>query len=434
LTRAVESPLVRGGLTIVAGVLTGNVLGFVRVAVTAYLLGTHSRADTLAVAMGPMDTLNAVLINSIVFAFVPMLAAASEERRPVLFRQLHRLFSWVLLAIAAVLIGTAPWLMRALAPGLDPQYFGAAVTLLRIFALSTLAAGTAALYSALLYTDRRFAPAAFYQAAINVCTIAGALSLWKLLGIYAFALGYTAGSFGQLAIVYCATRRELAGPRQTGSPISWREILAKPAFFVVYATGLGLNMTFTRAWATHAGPGMAAALDYCMRGVSVPLALLVNPISNSLLPEIARLRSLFRWREAFRLIDKTIGVTALVAVGGCGFALVFRQPAIRVFFQRGSFTAESTLLVSAVFLGLGPSLLGWSLMEISARSLFALERPWPPVIAALVPLLVNVAFTLALHSHQPQWIGLGATIGLLLGFLTLFVLMHSGRKRWLASE
>ena len=50
----------RGGLTIVAGVLTGNVLGFVRVALTAYLLGTHSRADSLAVAMGPMDTLNSV--------------------------------------------------------------------------------------------------------------------------------------------------------------------------------------------------------------------------------------------------------------------------------------------------------------------------------------------------------------------------------------
>ena len=31
----------------------------------------------------------------------------------------------------------------------------------------------------------------------------------------------------------------------------------KPAFFVVYAVALGLNMTFTRAWATHAGPGMA---------------------------------------------------------------------------------------------------------------------------------------------------------------------------------
>lgn len=415
--------------------LTGNVLGFVRVAVAAYLLGTHSRADTLAVAMGPMDTLNSVLINSIVFAFVPMLAAASEENRAALFRSLHRFFSWVFLVLAGVLIAAAPWIMRALAPGLDPQFFESAVLLLRIFALSTLAAGTAALYSALLYTDRRFAPAAFYQAAINVCTIAGALTLWKVLGIYAFALGYTAGAFVQLGIVFVATRRDLAGqPRLAGSSLSWREILAKPAFFVIYATGLGLNMTFTRAWATHAGPGMAAALDYCMRGVSVPLALLVNPISNSLLPEIARLRTLLHWREAFRLIDKTVALTALVAVGGCGFALIFRQPAIALLFQRGSFTAESTLLVSAVFLGLAPSLVGWSLMEVCARSLFALERPWAPVIAASVPILVNVVVTFVWHTHQPQWIGLGASIGLFLGFVTLFALAHSGRKRWLAER
>ena len=167
--------------------------------------------------------------------------------------------------------------------------------------------------------------------------------------------------------------------------------------------------------------------------MSVPLALLVNPISNSLLPEIARLRSLFRWREAFRLIDKTVALTALAAVGGCGFALVFRQPAIALLFQRGSFTAESTVLVSAVFLGLGPSLVGWSLLEISARSLFALDRPWPPVIAALLPVLVNVIFTLSRHSHRPESLGLGASIGLITGFLTLFALVHSGRKKWAAA-
>ena len=79
LTRAVESPLVRGGLTIVAGVLTGNVLGVFRVALIAYLLGTHSHADSLAVALGPLDTLNSVLINSVIFAFVPMLTAARRR-------------------------------------------------------------------------------------------------------------------------------------------------------------------------------------------------------------------------------------------------------------------------------------------------------------------------------------------------------------------
>src|SRR5262249_57482057 len=115
--------------------------------------------------------------------------------------------------------------------------------------------------------------------------------------------------------------------------MGWGGVLGRAAFFVVYAAGLGLNITFTRAWATHGGPGMAAALDYCMRGVTVPLALLVNPISNSLLPEIARLRSLLRLRKALRLIDRTIALTALIAVAGVGFALFFRQPAIALLFQ-----------------------------------------------------------------------------------------------------
>jgi putative peptidoglycan lipid II flippase len=176
---------------------------------------------------------------------------------------------------------------------------------------------------------------------------------------------------------------------------------------------------------------MAAALDYCMRGVGVPLALLVSPISNSLLPEISRLRSLSRMRDAFRLIDRTVLLTALAALGGCAFAILFRVPAIRIAFERGSFTADSTRLVAAVFLGMGPCMLGWSLIEVMARSLFALERPWPPVLAAVVPLLLNVVITLRLRSFRPEWIGLGASLGLLAGFVVLFVIAHAGRRRWL---
>jgi putative peptidoglycan lipid II flippase len=168
-----------------------------------------------------------------------------------------------------------------------------------------------------------------------------------------------------------------------------------------------------------------------MRGVGVPLALLVSPISNSLLPEISRLRSLARMRDAFRLIDRTVLLTALAAVTGCGFAIVLRRPVIGILFQRGSFTAESTGLVAAVFLGMGPSMVGWSLIEVTARSLFALDRPWPPVLAAMVPLLLNVAITLRLRSFRPEWLGLGASVGLMAGFVVLFAIAHAGRRRWL---
>ncbi len=40
--------------------------------------------------MGPLDTLNSVLINSMVFAFVPMLTACQGEARTALFLKLNR--------------------------------------------------------------------------------------------------------------------------------------------------------------------------------------------------------------------------------------------------------------------------------------------------------------------------------------------------------
>src|SRR5262249_9149396 len=152
--------------------------------------------------------------------------------------------------------------------------------------------------------------------------------------------------WSQFALVYFATRRSLRNSAAAACEVNWRDLLAKPAFFLVYASGLALNITFTRAYATHAGPGMAAALEYCMRGVGVPLAILVNPMAISLLPEFARLRSLMRIREAFPLIDRPVALAAALAVAGCAFALIFRDPAITLVYQRGSFTEDSTRLVA----------------------------------------------------------------------------------------
>ena len=423
----------RGGLTIGVGIIAGNLIGFVRLALTAYLLGTHTQADSLAVAVGPLDALNAVLINTMVFAFVPMLTERQGAERTALFLKLNRWFAWLFSLLTLGMVVSAPWLIRILAPGLDPHYYQTAVRLLRIVALSIVAAGSAAVNSALLYTDRRFAPFAYYQASLNLFTILGALSLWRLLGVYGFAIGYSMGAWVQFAVVYFCARKGLETKDLPACQVHWREILTRPVTISLYAAGLALNMVFTRAWATQAGPGMAAAMDYCMRGVGVPLAFLVSPISNSLLPEIARLRSQLRLREAFRLIDKTLGLAALAAVGGCACALLLRQPVIALMFQRGSFTAESTSLVSAVFLGLAPSLIGWALLELTGRALFALDRPGLPLSAAFIPVLCNLTLTLWMRSAKPELIGLGASVGLMVGFLALFAAAHTSRKQWMGN-
>jgi len=204
-------------------------------------------------------------------------------------------------------------------------------------------------------------------------------------------------------------------------------MVSRPASILVYGGLVSLNTVFSRAWATSAGPGMAAALDYAMRCVGVPLAFLVMPVSNSLLPEIARLRSMSRIKEAYRLIDSTTALTALAAVAACAAGVAFRSPLIRLLFERGSFSSESTALVAAVFLGFAPSLVGWTLLELTSRTLFALDQPWLPVLASAVPVLLNIGLSVGFRVQAPQFIGLGASCGFLAGFFLLIILARKNR-------
>jgi putative peptidoglycan lipid II flippase len=414
-----------------ACILLGNITGFFRVAVTAYLLGTHARADALAVAMGPLDTLNSVIVNTMLFAFVPMLLFRHAGDRAALFARAARVYTWM---CAGVSLGTAvfaPQWIAVLGPGLAAPERAQAVVLLRWLAPSTLFAARAAIFSALLYTERRFVIPGMYQTCLNAATIAGALLLRQTVGVNGFAIGYTAGSALQLVLTWRFSRA-LRRDRSSNLRVPIKEVLLKPGMFLLYAGLIAGNLVVTRVFATHARPGMAAAFDYCMRCVSVVLAYLVYPVASTLVPEIARLRGTNATSKAYSLIDSAVLPMAVAAVLSCALGILLRTPIIALLFERGNFTAESTQLVSAVFLGIAPSLIGWALLDVIARCFFALNRPRLPVMAAFVPITVNLAVTSILRAEgrlsSPVMLGLGASIGLFVGFAVLFAMIHLRRR------
>lgn len=426
-----KNRLVHGGLIVGAGILLGNISGFFRVAVTAWLLGTHARADVLAVAMGPLDTLNSVIVNTMLFAFVPMLLLRRDGDRATVFARSARVFAVIVLALSIAVAVFAPQLIPIVGPGLGPLERTQATVLLRLFAPATFFSGCAAIFSALLYTDRRFLVPGLYQTCLNGGIVAGALLLRKTSGINGFAIGYTAGTALQLLLTWFFSRDLRREPR-SALRLSMSEVMLRPGMFVLYGGLIAGNLVVTRAFATHAGSGMAAAFDYSTRCTSVVLAYLVYPVASTLIPEIARLRGTNDTRKAWSLIDRGVGLMALAATASCAIGILLRTPVIALLFERGSFTAESTRLVSAVFLGFAPSIVGWALLDLIARCFFALDRWRLPLIAAFIPITLNVAITSFLRAsgrlRDPAFLGLGASIGLLAGFAALFVMIHIRRN------
>jgi putative peptidoglycan lipid II flippase len=417
-----ESNLVRGGLVVGGGILLGNITGFGRVLVTAWFLGTHARADALAVAIGPIDTLVTALINTMLVSFVPMLMLRREDNGAALFQRAAHVFPRILVAVTTLIILAAPELISLLGPGLARAQHDDAVVLLRLVAPATFFGGCSAIFTALLYTERRFLMPALYQTCVNGAMILCAVSLWRVLGVKGFALGYTVGAAIQMSLTWYASRDlRRAQPVTSGAAVGLGEILGRPSMFLLYAALISANVLVTRAYATHAGPGMAAAFDYCLRCVSVVIAYLVYPVANSLLPEIAHLRSTGETRKAYRLINKSIGLMAVASVVACAIGLAVRTPVIAMLFERGSFTAQSTQLVSGVFLGFAPCIIGWTLMDLVSRCFFALDRPKLPMMAAFIPVSINLLVMLLLGKRSdPVLMGLGTSIGLAVGFLALF--------------
>lgn len=413
------------------GLLAGNITGFFRVAVTAYLVGTHARADALAVAVGPLDTLNSVIVNTMLFAFVPMLMLRQGADRMALFARASRVFAVILLAVSAGAVILAPNIIQLLGPGLAQPQKEQAVHLLRLLAPSTLLSGGAAIYSALLYTERRFIVPGLYQVCLNGVTILGALTLWNVLGMDGFVIGYTCGAGLQLVLTWRATRELRKAPcAALVEPVT--AILLKPGMFVLYGGLIAANIVVTRAFATHGPAGTAAAFDYCMRCANVVMAYLVYPVAGTLVPEIARLRGANELGRGYRLIDRSVGIMAAASAAACALAILLRTPVITVLFERGNFTAESTRLVSGVFLGFAPSLMGWALMDVIARCFFALDRPKLPVLAAFIPVTMNLAVSSFLRAEgrlgDPAMLGVGPSIGLVAGFVVLFGLIHLTRR------
>jgi putative peptidoglycan lipid II flippase len=120
----------------------------------------------------------------------------------------------------------------------------------------------------------------------------------------------------------------------------------------------------------------------------------------------------------------------VISVASSLAGMWLRTPAIRLLFERGSFTPDSTRLVAAVFLGFVPSIVGWALMDLISRCFFALDRPKMPLAAAAIPVSINLAIMSVMgRIGDPVYLGLGASAGLLAGSLALFIATHPRRRK-----
>jgi putative peptidoglycan lipid II flippase len=223
--RSARAGLLGASAVMAAGTVVSRLSGFVRSALLAAALGTQLHADVFTIANTVPNMLYILLAGGVLNAvLVPQLVRAMErdpDRGDAYTNRLVTVVAVFLAGVSAVLVLTAPWLMRLF---LDPELFTDALTEQResVIAFARLCLpqvffyGMFVLLGQVLNARGRFGPMMWAPIANNVISVAvllvylgvyGPASGAELLGGYTrgqellLGVGSTLGIAAQLAVL-----------------------------------------------------------------------------------------------------------------------------------------------------------------------------------------------------------------------------------------
>jgi putative peptidoglycan lipid II flippase len=232
----------------------------------------------------------------------------------------------------------------------------------------------------------------------NAGIIGGAVLLSPSMGIYGVAVGVVTGAALHLLV-------QLPGLRGRGARYAYGLGLDSPAVRrVARLMGprvLGLAVTRVNFWvntnlASAFGEGSVSALDYAMRVMLLPLGVVAQAIGIAAFPTFSELVARGELDTVRRTFASTLRGVLYLALPATAGLLVLRVPIVRLLFERGEFTAESTASVAwaLVFFVLG--LAGHAVLEIVVRAFYALHDTRTPVVVGSAAMALNVALAIVL--------------------------------------
>ncbi len=399
LLKIVRRPYVSSLLAITVITMGVKVVVAAKEIAVSYRYGVSDQLDAYLIAFLYASFMVNILGNSFNLAIVPTYV---RVRREAGFRSARHLFGNItgwslvfLLAVCLVLALLSGSVLPLMGSAFSPQKMALTRNLVWVMLPVTLIFSLSAVWGSVLNAHRCFRLVAL--APVCVPLAIAALVLWRGLqwGAYALAAGTLAGYGAELALLGWRLRRlDLSPrPRLTRPDTDLRHIGRQMLPLMVGSLMTTGMVLVDNAMAAMLAPGSVAALNYGYR-----LAGMIFTLCASLwivaLPEFSSLVAARRLPEVVRsLRNHFLGIFAT----GVPLALalyLLSEPVVRLFFQRGAFTAADTRVVAQVQAFYVIQIPFYVLNMIMVRLLSAMHRNHILMISGSLNLCLNVAFNL----------------------------------------
>jgi putative peptidoglycan lipid II flippase len=416
--------------TAIFSVATGvsRVVGLVREIVFASYFGTTGNASAFTIAnLVPNLIAQLFAQSALSAAFVPVFSDLLQKGRRKEALGLASTLFWIMLAALGAL--TAFFILAAgvimpifIGPTFSSQLVGLTVGLSRVLFPVILLLGLNGLLVGILQSYDHFTiPAispAIWNAVIIVLLVVLAPHLHGQHEIYAYAIGILVATVVQLGLAFGALGRIDFRLR---IHVDWHDPRVKQVFALMLPVVIGLGIVnldqlINSAFGSLVSEEAPRAIENAFRVYMLPQGIFSVAVATVLFPTLSRMASR-RDAAAMRgAVGNGMRQIILLMLPAAAFMAVLATPIVRLLFQRGVFTSQSTHLVSLALFWFAFSLPFAGINLLLTRTFFAVQRPWIPTRLAAINIVVDVIVSVGLYKP------LGIT-GLVLGTVAANVVM-----------
>lgn len=385
------------------GAMTGisRVFGFVRDMLIARFLGAGRLSDVFFAAFKLPNLFRDLLGEGALSAiFIPMYTDMKKDEGFA-----KNVFSWlmvILLGITIIFEIFMPLVIWALAPGFseDPGKMQLTVTIARIMFFYVIFICGAAFLSAVLNAHSRFLLAAFMPVLLNImliCALTGSIWYGNQYIIYVMAATVVLSGIIQFAVLWRRIRSKHFGLRLIIP--HWNDQI-KDMFkrFGVSLVGSGFYQitiivgTLVASWQS----GAVSWLYYSDRMVQLPFAMIGLAVGTVLISSISKALTDKNMRSVYLQQNSSMRRSMMLIMPCVVGLFVLAEPIIRILFQHGAWTPESTQAVALAIRIQCLVLPAMLISQIYSKTLYASQDVNTPVRTSVISLGVATVIYLAL--------------------------------------
>ena len=415
--------------------LLGKAMGLLRDMLMGRSFGTGAAANAFLTASRiPRNFFDAIFAAAISASFIPVFNEYLEKRgKDEAFRLANAFITVTALASAAMsLAGMAlsGQLTALLAGGFDGETAALCSFLLKLLFPTVLFTGVAFSLVGILQSLGEFNIPALLSTVSNGVIILYYVFFCERFGVTGLAAAFLVGWAMQVCIQLPALRRAGFRFRPALRHEGLRKIFTLMLPVMASTWVQPLNLTVATGYASHLNGGSAAsALEYANTLYTIVAGVFVLSIANVIFPEMSRLNARREDAAIDRQLRETLSTMLFFLVPMSAGLAVTARPIVRLFYEWGAWTADSTGLTAGALAFAALGMVGYGLQIILSRAYYAAQQGKTPLISGIISVLANLALC-ALLAPRAGVRGLalaGAVSATVPALVLLIALKRSGR-------